>query len=260
MNRKLLIVAIALVILTVVIAPVAAGPAIKRLPSPSPLSPANNAKFPIPMSHEDLQVMLEWSPVVDPRVSGYLVDVEYYSPIWDLWGRCTSLPMTTTDTYYQADVSNPCCSPLMGGYTFRWRVTALSSQPGSDSTPSNWQTFSFPDPTPTGVRLAAIDLVSPANKAKFSAGDPQSYEWKLVPGGDEYVLIHEKMNAYNQWASQGGNPTVVFGSDPVFPYTNDHSAFAINPGTYRWRVYTFIAYGDLSGVWSKSPWRTYTVA
>ena len=250
MNQKLLTILIALIVFAIVVAPVAAAPALKRIISPSLVSPANNAQF----TNAAPSVMLVWQPVSDVRVSGYAIEAQGWSGPWDLWQNFSSLERFTTDPWYQLDIYG-CCNPAEGFYQYRWRVTAVSSQPGSNSAPSGWNYFSFPSTENTDVRLATIRLVSPANKAKFSSGDLQSYEWQTVPGGHQYLLIHEKMTADKQWTTRGGNPTIVFGSNPVFPYTTNEKQWCTVPGMYRWSVFTY----DGSGAWSGSPWRTYTI-
>jgi len=241
MNKKLLTITIALVLLAIIVAPVVAAPAVKRLVSPSLLLPANNAKF----TYNPCILELEWKPVVDERVSGYLVEAEMYDPRYEIWYTFTSIQRITTDPWYQLD-----CYP--GYYTYRWRVTALSSVSGCDSAPSNWRTFTFVSPATDDTRLATVRLLSPDNKAKFSFEVVQSYNWEIVPGATEYNLYHQTLNADGTWKREG--PEVIFRADPILPYSTN--AFTDIAGTHRWRVIALEYWG---GPFSNSPWRYYTV-
>ena len=248
MNKKLVIIAIALVIFAIVVAPVAAAPAIKRLPSPSLLSPANNAQ----LTNGDHQVMLQWKPVDDPRVTDYLIEVQGYWSQMEIWGRFSSVDRITTDTSYQVDCFPASWGALDGFFNYRWRVTAHASDPGSTSAPSSWHYFSFPTPT-SDVRLAPVNVISPANKIVVSAGTPLNVKWELVPGEIEwYLFFCQKLTDNKEWKMEP--PHTVLSNNPTFPFPA--SSYTDTPGKFRFRV---VAYGIVPNSYSVSAWRYFTV-
>jgi hypothetical protein len=248
MNKKLVIIAIALVIFAIVVAPVAAAPAIKRLTSPSLLSPANNAQ----LTNGDHQVMLQWKPVDDPRVTDYLIEVQGYWSQMEFWGRLTSSERIATNTWYQVDCFPAAGGALDGWFNYRWRVTARASDPGSTSAPSSWHYFSFPTPT-SDVRLAPVNVISPANKIVISAGTPLNYKWELVPGQITYYLFFcQKLTDNKEWKMEP--PTTVLSDNPPFPISG--LSYTDTPGTFRFRV---VAYGTVPNSYSVSAWRYFTV-
>jgi hypothetical protein len=244
--KKINVILVVLVIFTIIAVPVSAMPAIKRIVTPAQLSPPNNERFPTTPHN----VTLEWKPVDDPRVTGYLVEIEGYRIDTELWGLARATSIIATCTTYSFE-------PLyMGGgavenfFSYRWRVTALAVDAGANSVPSIWQYFSFTPPT-SDIRLADIRLVSPANKVKIAEGTPLDFNWELVPGGiGTYLIVVEKLDANKEWKFQ--SPYWVLSNNPTLPVTTNVYSTV---GTHRWRVFGIVD----SISYTVSPWRSFTV-
>ena len=196
--------------------------------------------------------MLQWKPVDDPRVTDYLIEVQGYWSQMEIWGRFSSVDRITTDTSYQVDCFPASWGALDGFFNYRWRVTAHASDPGSTSAPSNWHYFSFPTPT-SDVRLAPVNVISPANKIVVSAGTPLNVKWELVPGEIEwYLFFCQKLTDNKEWKMEP--PHTVLSNNPTFPFPA--SSYTDTPGKFRFRV---VAYGIVPNSYSVSAWRYFTV-
>jgi hypothetical protein len=252
MDKRILTIAIVLIILALIVAPVASAKTVNQLLAPKPVAPKNNENLGDYSSSQP--VLLQWKPVNDESLSGYLVEAEYYEPSYEGWYRFNSIPRITADTFYSLYFP----PGEVGDYIGRWRVTALSNLPEGNSKPSAWQTFTYEDTTWADVRFPTLHVITPLNNAKFSQGAPQNYEWSLIPDAAYYYLHHQKLNAENEWKFAG--PTVIFGPNPTFPFNtvcSDGAYCWSQPGNYRWRV---VADGKTYGSFMKiSNWRYFTV-